>query len=87
MWAPLSCNLILADKLYSGYSHVKNADRKGQKAENDINYLLPQLELIRTVKSSIDVSSNYCIWLLKGPVTVSYCVPKCFIKHKSVSYN
>lgn len=85
MWAPLSCNLILADKLYSGYSHVKNSDRKSQMAENDINNTLPELELERTVKSSIDVNSNYCIWLLKGPVTVSYCVPKGFVKHKSVS--
>lgn len=85
MWAPLSCNLILADKLYSGYSHLKNKHRKSQMAENDINYTLPQLELKRTVKSSIYVNSNYCIRLLKGPVTVSYCVPKGFIKHKSVS--
>lgn len=85
MWAPLSCNLILADKLYSGYSHVKDSDRKSQMPENYINYTLPQLELKRTVKSSIDVNIKYCIWLLKVPVTATYCVPKGFIKHKSVS--
>lgn len=85
MWAPLSCNLILAGTLYSGYSHVKNSNRKSQMAENDINYTLPELELKRTFKSSIDVNSKYCIWLLKVPVTVSHCVPKGLIKHKSVS--
>lgn len=54
-------------------------------AENYINYILPQLELIRTVKRSIDVNIKYCIGLLKVPVTVTYCVPKGFIKHVSVS--